>query len=89
MYFVTVERATGRLLRLDMTPTRIRRIQIRRAEAGEAQWLWQVLKRESAPFGVDVVLRDDQCLQLLWGGASLNQNVYMDPHWLGHGAIVV
>jgi poly-gamma-glutamate synthesis protein (capsule biosynthesis protein) len=64
MYFVTVERATGRLVRLDMTPTRIRRFQVRRAETGEAQWLWQVLKRETEPFGVDVVLRDDHALQL-------------------------
>ena len=70
MYFVTVERATGRLVRCDMTPTRIRRFQVRRAETGEAQWLWQVLKRETEPFGVDVVLRDDHTLQLRWGGAG-------------------
>jgi poly-gamma-glutamate capsule biosynthesis protein CapA/YwtB (metallophosphatase superfamily) len=68
MYFVTVERSTGRLLRLDMTPTRIQRFQVRRAEASEAKWLWQVLKRESEPFGVDVVLSEDQCLQLRWDG---------------------
>ena len=70
MYFVTVERATGRLRRVDMTPTRIRRFQVRRAAADEAQWLWQVLKRESAPFGVDVVQRDDHTLQLRWGAAG-------------------
>jgi poly-gamma-glutamate capsule biosynthesis protein CapA/YwtB (metallophosphatase superfamily) len=70
MYFVTVERATGRLLRLDMTPTRIRRFQVRRADADEARWLWEVLRRESAPFGVDVVLRDDHTLQLRWGGGA-------------------
>jgi poly-gamma-glutamate synthesis protein (capsule biosynthesis protein) len=70
MYFVTVERATGRLLRLDMTPTRIHRFQVRRAEAGEAQWLWQVLQRESAPFGVDAVPSDDHRLQLRWGVAA-------------------
>jgi len=70
MYFVSVERATGRLLRFDMTPTCIHRFQVRRAEAGEAQWLWQVLKRESAPLGVDVLLRDDHTLQLHWGVAG-------------------
>ncbi|HJX18262.1 MAG TPA: CapA family protein [Acidiferrobacterales bacterium] len=74
MYFVTVERATGRLVRLDMTPTRIHRFQVRRAEADEAQWLWQVLKRESAPFGVDVVQRDDYTLQLRWGGTVSQKN---------------
>ncbi len=68
MYFVTVERATGRLVRFDMTPTRIHRFQVRRAEAGEAQWLWQMLQRECEPFGVDVVLREDQRLQLRWDG---------------------
>ncbi|HJW81278.1 MAG TPA: CapA family protein [Acidiferrobacterales bacterium] len=70
MYFATVERATGRLVRFGMTPTRIRRFQVQRTEAGEAHWLWQVLKRESAPFGVDVVLRDDHRLQLRWGAAA-------------------
>lgn len=70
MYFVTVERSTGRLLRVDMTPTHIHRFQVRRAEADEAQWLWQVLKRESAPFGVDVVLRDDHTLTLRWRNST-------------------
>jgi poly-gamma-glutamate synthesis protein (capsule biosynthesis protein) len=70
MYFVTVERATGRLLRLAMTPTRIRRFRVQRAATDEAQWLWQVLKRESAPFGVDVMLGDDHRLQLRWGAAE-------------------
>jgi poly-gamma-glutamate synthesis protein (capsule biosynthesis protein) len=70
MYFVTVERATGRLLRLAMTPTRIRRFRVQRATTDEAQWLWQVLKRESAPFGVDVMLGDDHRLQLRWGAAE-------------------
>ena len=70
MYFVTVERATGRLVRLDMTPTRIHRFQVRRAEAGEAQWLWQVLQRECAPFRVEVELDDDQRLSLRWDGGS-------------------
>jgi poly-gamma-glutamate synthesis protein (capsule biosynthesis protein) len=70
MYFVTVERATGRLLRLDMTPTRIHRFQVRRASADGAQWLWQMLKRESAPFSVAVELRDDQRLQLRWDAAG-------------------
>jgi len=64
MYFVTMERATGLLLRLAMTPTRIHRFQVQRATIGEAQWLRQVLQRESEPFGVEVELRDDQRLQL-------------------------
>jgi len=67
MYFATVERQSGRLLRLDMTPTRIRRFQVKRAATDEAQWLRQVLQRESACYGVGVELGDDQCLQLRWG----------------------
>jgi poly-gamma-glutamate capsule biosynthesis protein CapA/YwtB (metallophosphatase superfamily) len=70
MYFVTLERSTGRLLRFDMTPTRIRRFQVQRAAADEARWLWKVLKREGAPFGIDVVLRDDHTLQLRWDVAG-------------------
>jgi len=32
------------------------------------------LKRESAPFGVDVVQRDDYTLQLRWGGTVSQKN---------------
>jgi len=64
MYFVTLERATGRLRRLDLTPTRIRRFQVRRAATDEAQWLGEVLNRESARFGVAVTRRDDDRLEL-------------------------
>jgi poly-gamma-glutamate capsule biosynthesis protein CapA/YwtB (metallophosphatase superfamily) len=70
LYFVTVACATGRLVRLTMTPTRIRRFQVQRAEAGETQWLWRVLQRESEPFGVTVELGDDQRLQLHWDGGT-------------------
>jgi len=70
MYFVTVERATGRLRRLDLTPTCIRRFQVRRAAADEAQWLCQVLNRESARFGVSVTRRNDDRLTLRWGSVE-------------------
>jgi poly-gamma-glutamate synthesis protein (capsule biosynthesis protein) len=67
LYFVSVERETGRLRRLEMTPTRVHRFQIRRAAADEAHWLWQTLKRESTPLGADAELRDDLTLVLRWG----------------------
>lgn len=70
MYFVTVERASSRLHRLDLTPTRIHRFQVRRAAADEARWLCETLRRESARFGVDVVRRDNQHLQLRWRGVG-------------------
>jgi poly-gamma-glutamate synthesis protein (capsule biosynthesis protein) len=70
LYFVTVEFPTGRLVRLEMVPTRIHRFRIRRAAADEARWLQQVVQRESAPFGVDVVRRDDGVLELRPGPAD-------------------
>lgn len=70
MYFVTLERAAGRLRHLDLTPTRIHRFQVRRAAAVEARWLCEILNRESARFGVNVVRRDNDRLELRWDGVG-------------------
>jgi poly-gamma-glutamate capsule biosynthesis protein CapA/YwtB (metallophosphatase superfamily) len=64
MYFVTLRPATGELVRLEMTPTCVRRLRITRASAEEAHWLSEVLQRESARFDVDVVLQRDHRLQV-------------------------
>jgi poly-gamma-glutamate capsule biosynthesis protein CapA/YwtB (metallophosphatase superfamily) len=65
MYFVTVSLATGLLVRLAMTPTRLQRLRITRASVAEAHWLAEVVRRESARFRTDVVLQDDHRLRAL------------------------
>jgi poly-gamma-glutamate synthesis protein (capsule biosynthesis protein) len=54
MYFVVLAAATGRLVRLEMTPLRIRRFRLDRASRDDAAWLRDTLTRESAPFGTSV-----------------------------------
>jgi len=68
MYFVTMEAATGRLLRIEMSPTRMRGLRINRASPADAEWLRDVLERESRRFGVQVALRTDGRLQAHWSG---------------------
>ncbi|MDW8468533.1 MAG: CapA family protein [Burkholderiales bacterium] len=47
MYFPTLEEPGGRLLALEMTPMRMRRLRLERANAEEAEWLARTLARES------------------------------------------
>jgi len=58
MYFVTIDPSNGKLVRLEMTPTRLKGFRINRASDGEAQWLAELLDREGRRFGTRVV-RDE------------------------------
>ena len=69
MYFLSMEPATGRLQRFDMTPTRLRKLCINRASREEARWLAGVLNREGQPLGTRAILGEDLRLALQWGGA--------------------
>ncbi len=51
MYFPTLDAADGRLLRLELVPTRISRMRINRAPERDARWLLATLNREGARFG--------------------------------------
>ncbi len=70
MYFPALDPCTGRLLRFEATPTRVRRFRLHRASGEEAIWLCKVLQRECAPFGVRAVLREDNTVQLHWDAAK-------------------
>jgi poly-gamma-glutamate synthesis protein (capsule biosynthesis protein) len=76
MYFATLERATGRLERLRMTPTRLSRFRVGRAPAEDAAWLAETLNREGRRFGTSVERARDGRLELRWSGT---------PHALGPG----
>jgi poly-gamma-glutamate synthesis protein (capsule biosynthesis protein) len=66
MYFASVEPSTGKLGRLQMTPTRIKRFRVHRASAPEAQWLTDVLNREGEKLGTHARLNEDNTLSLQW-----------------------
>ncbi len=66
MYFATLDRETGRLARLRMTPTRIKRFRVHRAAPDEIQWLADTLNREGARFGTSVAQTPEARLELRW-----------------------
>jgi poly-gamma-glutamate capsule biosynthesis protein CapA/YwtB (metallophosphatase superfamily) len=66
MYFPTVDIATGRLLRLHMTPTRMHRLRVNRANESDVQWLAKTLDREGRQFGTRVERSSDNTLALRW-----------------------
>jgi len=66
MYFASVDPATGRLVRLQMTPTQIRHLRINRADASDALWLKHMLNREGRKLGTRVELNPDNSLVLEW-----------------------
>ncbi len=64
MYFPTLDPASGRLLRFEMTPTRLKNLRINYASREEAQWIADVLNREGKPFNTRVTLSEDNRLVL-------------------------
>jgi poly-gamma-glutamate capsule biosynthesis protein CapA/YwtB (metallophosphatase superfamily) len=66
MYFVTMHRATGNLLRLEMTPLEIHRFRLRRAGHQDATWLGETLDREAKRLGAQVILSANDHLILQW-----------------------
>jgi poly-gamma-glutamate synthesis protein (capsule biosynthesis protein) len=67
MYFPRLDRRSGRLRGLMMTPTRLERLRVIRASAAEARWLAGVLSRESRRFGTRVEAAGDEgVLSLDW-----------------------
>ena len=53
MYFPTLD-GVGRLVELQLVPTRIRRFRVERAAGGDRRWLLEVARREYGRFGCDV-----------------------------------
>lgn len=63
MYFAALDRDSGDLAGLTMTPTRMRRFQIRHAAPADAAWLLDTMQRECGQFGATVALRADGVLE--------------------------
>lgn len=66
MYFATLDPTTGKLLDLQMTPTRIKRFQVKRASRGDAEWLKTTLTSEGSVFGTRVEMTGGDNLKLMW-----------------------
>jgi len=66
MYFPTLDPASGRLQRLEMAATRLRRFQRRRATTEETAWLAAALTREGAALGTRVTAPGAHRLILEW-----------------------
>ena len=66
MYFATVDPSTGKLLSLQMTPTRIKRFKIKRASDADTLWLKDTINREGNAFGTKATLTGGNRLMLQW-----------------------
>jgi poly-gamma-glutamate synthesis protein (capsule biosynthesis protein) len=75
MYFVVLEGRTGKLARLDMTPTRIAGFRVRRASGEDAAWLAATLNREGQRFGTSVEWSDGGRLELRWDRADSGRSL--------------
>ncbi len=68
MYFLTMNADNGELVNFHMTPTRINRFKVQRAVGADAQWLTDVLNRESGKLGAGVHFDANDTLALTWKG---------------------
>jgi poly-gamma-glutamate synthesis protein (capsule biosynthesis protein) len=66
MYIVSMDAATGKLVRVEMTPLQIRQFRLHRASREDAAWLRDILHREGQSLGTQVELTPHQTLTLRW-----------------------
>ncbi len=66
MYFPTLDRPSGRLMDLTLTPTQVRRFRIARAGPEGVDWFEATLNREGRALGTRVERRPEQRLALRW-----------------------
>jgi poly-gamma-glutamate synthesis protein (capsule biosynthesis protein) len=66
MYFARVDPLTGKLLGLQMTPTKTRRFKVNKASNADTLWLKDTLNREGTKFGTGVRIVEDNRLILRW-----------------------
>lgn len=64
MYFPELQIGSGRLVGMQMIPTRIRRFKIQRAPERDAQWLQKVLQREGERLGTRFKMDEEMRIHL-------------------------
>jgi poly-gamma-glutamate synthesis protein (capsule biosynthesis protein) len=67
MYLPTLDADTGHLLRLELVPTQINRMRVRRALAADSRRLRTLLDREGSRFGTYTKAAADRRIELQWG----------------------
>ncbi|MGH8683737.1 MAG: CapA family protein, partial [Nitrosospira sp.] len=70
MYFVSMDRLTGKLISLQMAPMQVKRFRLNRTSGDDAIWLRDILNREGKKFGTGVELYADNTLTLRWLSSS-------------------
>ncbi len=66
MYFPTLDADTGRLLRLELVPTQMKRLRVQRASASDSRWLRALLDSEGRRFGTWTEAAADHRIALQW-----------------------
>jgi poly-gamma-glutamate synthesis protein (capsule biosynthesis protein) len=66
MYFPTLDADTGRLLRLEVVATQMKRMRVQRASAADSRWLRALLDREGRRFGTWTEVAEDHLIELQW-----------------------
>jgi hypothetical protein len=66
MYFASVDPLTGKLLYLQMTPTKVKHFKVNRASEDDALILRDILNREGKKFGNYVIIGKDNTFILSW-----------------------
>jgi len=66
MYFASMDPWTGKLVELQMIPTRIEHFKVNRTSRDDALWLANTLNREGERIGTGVKLDEDNLLTLSW-----------------------
>lgn len=66
MYFALLDRLSGCLLELTMTPTQIKHFKVNRAARPDARWVRDLLNREGKKFDTAAVMDDEDRLLLTW-----------------------
>ena len=79
MYFPVLERGSGRLLELTMTPTRLKQFRVNLAGEQDQHWLHERLHRECRRFGSSVEMGVDGRFSLRWPEPTANATICRDP----------
>jgi len=66
MHFPTVETDNGRLVRLELVPTQMKRFRVERAGPADSSALCAVLEREGRQLGTRAKLRSNGRIEVLW-----------------------
>lgn len=66
MYFLNVNRFSGRVIDISMVPMQIKKMKVNRAGVEDAEWIKDVLSREGKRFGTKAELKLDSTISLNW-----------------------